>query len=170
MKNIQNRHCEKAVRPTNQSIFSTRDTGLLRSRWSLAMTMTLALLTLTSCVSREQADKRLENGCAAGAELFFEEGHKVKEIKDSQFRDDPKLGSGYREIRLTIVDSDGWYDADKEIKCIFVENFNFVQHTATIYQLKMDERTWGKEGNEILGTMEEHLKLTETVEQGMNRK
>lgn len=129
-----------------------------------------SMLVLTGCVSREQADKRLENGCAAGAELFLGEGHKVKEIKDRQFRDDPALGKGYREVRLMIVDTDGWYDADKEIKCIFIENYNPLQHSATIYQLKMDEQIWGKEGNEILGTMEEHLKLTETVEQGLNRK
>jgi hypothetical protein len=129
----------------------------------------LSVLVLTGCVSREQADKRLERGCAAGAELFFDEGHKIKEIKDRIFRDDPNLGKGYREVRLTVVDSDGWYDADREIRCIFSENFNFAQHVATIYQLKMDDKTWGKEGNEILGTMEEHLRLTETVEQGLNR-
>jgi hypothetical protein len=128
-----------------------------------------SVFILTGCISREQADAKLERGCAAGAELFMGEGHKVKEIKDRQFRDDPTLGSGYREVRLVVIDTDGWYDADKEIKCIFAENFNFLQHTATIYQLKMDEKTWGMEGKEILGTMEEHLKLTETVEQGMNR-
>lgn len=125
---------------------------------------------LTGCVSREQADKRLENGCAAGAELFLGEGHKIKEVKDRQFRDDPALGQGYREVRLTIVDTDGWADTDKEVKCIFAENFNPMQHTATIHQIKMDGQIWGKEGNEILGTMEEHLKLTETVEQGLNRR
>jgi hypothetical protein len=128
-------------------------------------------LLLTGCISREQADHRLQNGCAAGAELFMEEGHKIKEVKDHIFRDNPDLGPGYREVRLTVVDSDGWYDADKEIKCIFAENYGMFgsSHTATIYQLKMDDKTWGKEGNEILGTMEEHLKLTETVEQGLNR-
>ncbi|MGB4108078.1 MAG: hypothetical protein WBK55_09850 [Alphaproteobacteria bacterium] len=129
-----------------------------------------SVLVLTGCISREQADKRMENGCAAGAEAFMEEGHKIKQVKDRIFRDSPELGKGYREIRLVIVDSDGWYDADKEIRCIFAENFNFVGHTATIYQLKMDDKTWGKEGNEILGSMDDHLKLTEIVEQGMNRR
>lgn len=128
-----------------------------------------SVFVLTGCMSREQADMRLQNGCAAGAAIFMEEGHKIKEVKDHIFRDSPDLGRGYREIRLTVVDSDGWYDADKEIRCIFAENFNFLGHTATIYQLKMDEKTWGKEGNEILGSMDDHLKLTETVEQGMNR-
>lgn len=135
-----------------------------------AMLIFVSALALTGCVSREDADKRLERGCAAGAELFVQEGNKIKEIKDRQFRDDPKLGKGYREVRLVVIDSDGWYDAEKEVKCVFVENYSPLGHSATIYQLKMDEKTWGKEDNKILGTMEEHLKLTETVEQGMNRK
>ncbi len=129
-----------------------------------------SLLALTGCISREQADKRLENGCAAGAELFLGEGHKVKDIKDRIFRDSPDLGAGYREVRLTIVDSDDWSDVEKEVRCIFVENYNPMSHSATIHQLKMDDKTWGKDGDKILGTMDEHLKLTETVEQGLNRK
>jgi hypothetical protein len=136
----------------------------------MSLLLFASLLALTGCVSREQADKRLENGCAAGAELFLGEGHKVKGIKDRIFRDSPDLGSGYREVRLTIVDSDDWSDVDKEVRCIFAENYNPMSHSATIYQLKMDDKIWGKEGNEILGSMEEHLKLTETVEQGLNRK
>jgi len=126
-------------------------------------------LALTGCISRQEADKRLENGCAAGAELFLGEGHKIKEVKDRIFRDEPTLGGGYREARLTIVDSDGWYDADKEIRCIFLETYNFMGHTATIYQLKMDDKTWGKEGNEILGSMEEHMKLDEAVDKALNK-
>lgn len=131
----------------------------------------VSVLALTGCVSREQADKHLENGCAAGAELFLEEGHKIKEIKDRIFRDEPSLGSGFRQVILTVVDSDGWYDSDKEIKCIFEENLALfgLQHTAAIYQLKMDEKTWGKEGNEILGSMEEHMKLEKTVDQALQK-
>ncbi|MGB4057659.1 MAG: hypothetical protein WBK77_06210 [Alphaproteobacteria bacterium] len=141
-------------------------------RLKMGLMLLAGTLTLTGCVSREQADQRLQNGCTAGAELFMEEGHKIKEVKDHIFRDNPDLGPGYREVRLTVVDTDGWYDADKEIQCIFVETYGIFgsSHTATIYQLKMDEKIWGMQGKEILGTMEEHLKLTETVEQGLNRK
>jgi hypothetical protein len=132
----------------------------------------VSVFALTGCISREQADMRLQNGCAAGAELFLGEGHKIKEVKDHIFRDNPDLGKGYRDVILTVVDTDGWADADKEIKCIFAEDYGFMgsSHTATIYQLKMDDQTWGQEGKEILGTFEDHLKLTETVEQGLNTK
>lgn len=131
--------------------------------------MMIISLTLTGCMSREQADTRLERACAAGAELFIEEGHKIKEVKDRIFRQSPEFGGGYREVRLTVVDSDGWYDADKDIQCVFVESFNFFGHSATIHQLKMDDKIWGKQGNEVLGTMEEHLKLNETVERNLNK-
>jgi hypothetical protein len=133
----------------------------------LSLLALASVFVLTGCVSREQADKHLENGCAAAAEVFMEEGHKIKEVKDRIFRDEPNLGKGYREARLVIVDSDGWYDAEKEIRCIFVESFNFLSHSASIYQLKMDDKTWGKEGNEILGSMEEHMKLEKAVDQGL---
>lgn len=129
----------------------------------------LSVFALTSCVSREQADMRLQNGCRAGAEVFLGEGHTIKEVKDHIFRDSPDLGKGYREVRLTVVDSDGWADTDKEIRCIFAENYTPMSHAATIYQLKMDEQVWGKEGNEILGSIEDHVKLTEAVERGMNK-
>ena len=141
-------------------------------RYSWIALASISLL-LAGCISREEADMRLQRGCAAGAELFLEDGHKVKEVKDHIFRDNPDLGPGYREVRLTFVDSDGWYDSDKEVRCIFEDSLNFfglLGHTATIYQLKMDDKVWGMEGKEILGSMQDHLKLTETVEQGLNRR
>ena len=138
-------------------------------RYVLILTLGFASLTLSACVSRDQADARLANGCAAGAELFLTEGNKIKEIKDKIFRDDPDLGKGYREVRLFVVQSDGWYDQDQEYKCIFSESLGLTGHTATIYQLQLNGQTYGKKGEELLGTYEDHLKLTETVEQGMNR-
>jgi hypothetical protein len=139
----------------------------MMTRWL----MLLSVLVLSGCVSREDADAKLARGCAAGAELFLEEGYKIKEIKDKIFRDDPELGRGYREVRLFVVESDGWYDADQEYKCIFEETMGpfGMSHAATIHQLKMHDQTWGKEGDKIVGSFDDHLKLTETVEQGMNR-
>ena len=133
--------------------------------------LVLSVLVLSGCVTREQADAKLARGCAAGAELFLEEGYKIKEIKDKIFRDDPELGRGFREVRLFVVESDGWYDTDQEYKCVFSETIGLfnMSHNATIYQLKLHDQTYGKEGSQILGSFEDHLKLTETVEQGMNR-
>ena len=131
----------------------------------------LSVFSLTGCISREQADTRLANGCAAGAEIFLEEGIKIQKITSKNFRDDPKLGKGYREVTLSVLEGDGWYETEKEYKCIFAESMGpfGASHTATIYQLKMDDQIYGKEGDKLLGTFQDHLKLTETVEQGLNR-
>lgn len=128
------------------------------------------VLVLTGCVQRGQADERLARGCAAAAELFLDEGFRIKEIRNKTFRDDPDLGKGYRQVTLSAVETDSWLDVDKEYRCIFVEEFGFLNstHTATIYQVKVNGETYGREGDQILGSFEDQLRLTETVEQAMN--
>lgn len=130
------------------------------------------VLALSGCISRAEADARLAIGCAAGVELFLPEGFEIKQIKDQIFRDDPEFGSGYREVRLFAVQSDGWYDDEKEFRCIFAEDMApfGLSHTATIYQLQIDDEIYGKKDGKILGSFEDHLRLTETVEQNMNRR
>lgn len=131
----------------------------------------LCLFLLTGCVSREQADERLALGCAAGVELFLDEGFRIKEIKNKSFKNDPNLGKGYRVVKLEAIETDSWLDVDKEYSCIFAESFGFLNanHTASIYQLKVNEQTYGKEGDKLLGTFEEHLKLTQTVDEALNK-
>lgn len=128
------------------------------------------VLVLTGCVQRGQADERLARGCAAAAEMFLDDGFRIKEITNKTFRDDPDLGKGYRQVTLSAVETDSWLDVDKEYRCIFVEEFGFLNstHTATIYQVKVNGETYGREGDQILGSFEDQLRLTETVEQAMN--
>ena len=128
------------------------------------------VLVLTGCVQRGQADERLARGCAAAAEMFLDDGFRIKEITNKTFRDDPDLGKGYRQVTLSAVETDRWLDVDKEYRCIFVEEFGFLNstHTATIYQVKVNGETYGREGDQILGSFEDQLRLTETVEQAMN--
>ena len=132
----------------------------------------LSLAILSGCVDRASADAKLARGCAAGAEIFLDEGFEIKEIKNKKYQDAPGLGRGYREVTLDVIESDGWYDGEETYQCIFVEStglFN-LSHTATIYQLRLsDDEVYGKEGDKIIGSFEDHLKLTETVEQGMNK-
>ena len=131
----------------------------------------VSLAVLSGCVDRAAADAKLARGCAAGAEIFIDEGFKIKEIVSKKFQDAPGLGKGYREVTLNVIESDGWYDGEETYQCIFVETVNpFGSHSATIYQLRLsDDEVYGKEGTKILGTFDDHLRLTETVEQGMNR-
>ena len=131
----------------------------------------LVTLTLAGCTSREQADEKLAKGCAAGAELFLTDGNKIKEIRKKSFQDSPEFGSGYREVVLGVQESDGWYDSEQEYKCVFADSLGMfgMGHTASIHQLKVHDGVYGKEGDQILGTYDEHLRLTQTVDAAMSR-
>ena len=135
-----------------------------------ALLFVISLLVLTGCVTREQADARIARGCAAGIEMFLAEGFEIKEIKDKLFKDSREFGSGYRNVILKAVESDGWLDVDKQYECVFAESFGFLNatHAATIYQLKVNGQVYGNEDGKIKGNFKTHLKLTETVERAMN--
>lgn len=131
----------------------------------------VSALVLSGCVTREQADERIAKGCAAGVELFLAEGFKIKEIKEKLYNDSAEFGKGYRKVILKAVESDGWLDVDKQYECVFAEDFGLLNtgHRATIYQLKVNDQVYGNENGQIKGDFKDHLKLTETVEQAMNR-
>ncbi len=136
-----------------------------------ALLLFLCTATLTGCITREQADARIARGCAAGVEIFLDEGFKIKEIKNKIFKDDAKLGAGYRHVTLKAIESDGWLDVDKDYQCIFVESFGFLNatHDTTIYQIQVNGQTYGQKDGKVLGDFKDHLKLTETVERAMGR-
>lgn len=135
----------------------------LSSRPLLAL---VALLPLTACVDRAKADEKLARACAAGIEAFLPEDQKIKDIKERIFGESDTGGSGARYVTLKISETDGWADVDKEYRCIFQEDFGFLGmgYTAMLYQLRMDDKIYGKDGDKILGTYEEQLKLHEAVD------
>ena len=129
-----------------------------------------SIFILTGCVDRGAADEKLALGCLAGAELFVEEGYKIVDPRNKKFRDALGLGKGYREVTIDVTETDDWYEGDATIQCLFVEEIGFFgRHVATIYQLRLsDDEVYGKEGTKIMGSFQDHLRLTETVEQAMN--
>ena len=134
--------------------------------------LTLSLLALTACIDRGEADAKLARGCAAGVELFLDEEYEIQKIVKSEFRESTTWGNGYREVDLTAMVSDGWHEGEETYYCTFAETAGpiLINYKATIYQLRMPDGTIiGKEGDKISGSYDDHLKLTETVEQGMNR-
>lgn len=130
----------------------------------------VALLPLTACIDRGKADEKLARACAAGVEAFLPEGSKIKEIRERIFGESDEGGSGARYVTLKLSETDGWADTDKEYRCIFQEDFGFLGmgYTAMLYQLRMDDKIYGKDGDKILGTYEEQLKLNEVVDKALN--
>lgn len=132
--------------------------------------LALALILISGCVERGAADAKLTKGCAAGAETLLDEGFEIKETKAQKFQTPAGLGKGYREVILTVVESDGWHEGDKTYNCIFYEEFGplNMSHRASIYQIRSGEEIYGKEGEKILGSLNDWLKLSEAVETKMN--
>ena len=126
-------------------------------------------ILLAGCVSRDQADSKLAKGCEAGAKAFLADNIKVKEVKQKTFRDSAEFGTGYRTVILNVIESDGWYEPDKQYKCVFAEEFGpfGMSYSASIYQLKINDQTYGKDGDKIIGDLNDHMKLKEAVDRGM---
>ena len=132
--------------------------------------LTLSSLLLSGCVDRAMADAKLTKGCIAGAKTFIDEGFEIKEIKDKKYQNAPGLGKGHREVTITALESDGWYEGDETYQCIFYEEFSAfnIGHRASIYQIRAKERIYGKEGDKIHGSLNEWIKLSETIEDAMH--
>jgi len=129
------------------------------------------ILLLSACVTREQADERLARGCAAAVEIFLDEGFFIKKIKKNTFENSSEFGQDFRKVIISAIESDNWLDIDKEYSCVFAEEYGFLSttHRASIYQVNVNDRTYGLKDGVIVGDMADHLKLTETVERAMTR-
>jgi hypothetical protein len=128
----------------------------------------LCPLLLGGCVNRTQADSRLAKACAAGVNALLPDGQTLGDIEDKKFTDSPE-GINYRHVTIKVKQMDGWLEGDGTYECVFEEQFGFFasSHTASIYQLKIGDRTYGKAGNEILGSTEDMLKLTDAIRKSL---
>ena len=129
----------------------------------------ICAIALGGCINREQADTRLERGCRAAAELFIDEGFSIKSIKKNAFSLSKEFGQGYRNVKLTAIETDDWIDLDKDIECIFAEDMGAfgLSHSASLYQLKINDEIYGVEKGKLLGDIDTHLKITIAVENAM---
>jgi hypothetical protein len=171
MNNTSHRHCDPGLEPGEAIQKSIKKTGLPRRPYGLLAMTLITCLTLTACVDRKAADERLASGCASGVEIYLTGGFKIKEIKDKKFAPSTEEGAGYREVTLSYVESDGWANIDKEARCIFAEEFGLfgMGYGANIYQIRVNDQVYGKQGDKLLGSYEDMMKLTNAVDNAMNR-
>lgn len=128
----------------------------------------LCTLTLAGCVNREQADEKLAKGCAAGVQSLLPEGEQMQPIKDKKFTPSTE-GPNMRHVELTAANTDGWVEEEQKYECIFEEDFGFMStnYSASIYQVRIGDRIYGKSGNEIRGSFEDFVKLTDGIREAM---
>ncbi|MDB5491239.1 MAG: putative lipoprotein [Micavibrio sp.] len=128
----------------------------------------LCALSLSGCVNRAQADTKLAKGCAAAAGALLPDGQTLGEVLEKKSTPSPE-GPNYRHMTIKVKQMDGWLEGDGTYECTFEEDFGFLnaQYTGSLYQLKIGEKTYGKAGNEVMGTAEDFLKITDAVRKAM---
>ena len=128
--------------------------------------LSIAALTLTGCVDRATADKKLVKACQAGIEAFLPDGDDIQTVNKESVKDHAKHGKGYRHIELDLTVSDGFHPRDESHSCIFLEEFGIfgMGHNASIYQLNYGGKIIGQQNYEIQGTLQEMTTLTNAVD------
>lgn len=125
-------------------------------------------LALTGCVNREQADAKLGNACKAAVNEFLGAGMQIDRIESVDASPSP-VGNGYRHVLLNTITVDGWLEEKNQYECTFEESFGFMKmnYTASFYQLRIGEEMIGKSGNEIVGSAQDFMKITDAVRQAL---
>ncbi|MFN3828287.1 MAG: hypothetical protein ACK4NR_11775 [Micavibrio sp.] len=134
---------------------------------TILLTCGCALL-LTGCVSREQANTQLAKGCEAGVNALLPEGRTISKIVDKKVSPSPE-GANMRHVLIKTIETDGFFEEEKDFECLFEESFGILNmnYTASVYQVRTGERIIGKSGNEIMGSAEDFLKLTDAIRKAM---
>lgn len=132
------------------------------------MTLLLCAAALTGCVSREQADAKLAKACEAGVMALLPEGQDIGKVAGSTFTASVE-GQGMRHVALKFEHQDGWIEESTVYECTFEESFGPMKNnfTASLYNLKMGEQSYGKFGNEILGDAQDFMKLTDAIRKAL---
>ncbi len=126
-------------------------------------------LALTGCVSREQADAKLAKACEAGIRALLPEGETdIGTVTGSTFTASVE-GQDMRHVSLKIEHQDGWIEEGTVYECTFQESFGPFKNnfTASLYNLKVGENSYGKFGHEILGDAQDFMKLTEAIRKSL---
>lgn len=138
------------------------------SRFLRFLILGLCVAGLSGCVDREQADALLVKGCMAGVGSLLPEGETAGEVKEKSFSASPE-GPDMRHVTLTTIAGDGWLEEERVFECTFEEAFGFLRnnYTASIYQLRFNDQIYGKAGNEIQGSFDDFVKLTDAIRKAM---
>lgn len=130
--------------------------------------LSICLISLSGCISREQADATLVKGCLAGVKSLLPEYKDIKEVINTTVKPSP-IGNRYRHIDVQAIELDGWLEVETDYQCVFEESFGFMKasHTAVIHQIHIGEKFYGKAGNNIEGSTQDFIRLTDAIREAM---
>lgn len=130
--------------------------------------LTVSLLALSSCVSRDQADAKLTKGCVAAANALGPDGGATGTADAVKFTTLPPAADSdrLRQVDLVLKQDDS---SSTPVKCVFEEEFGpaKLSYSATLYQLELNDRKYGRYGDHIEGDAQDMIKLTDAVTRAM---
>jgi hypothetical protein len=131
----------------------------------------LSALTLSGCVTQQQADAKMGEGCKAALAAVMA-SKQILTVKATNYSDEQTEGSLYRRVTIDLVEKDGWAELDKRYSCLFAQEWGFLKssHTALLEQVVMGDQVVGKKDGKILGSMEEFMNLVSKAETAMANK
>lgn len=133
---------------------------------------TASLLLLTGCVSQEQVDAKITRGCEAGVNSLLGSA-KILKVNTKNYSFEENSEGQHRRVTLETVTKDGWLEVNKTYSCLFAQQWGFFKtsHAAILVQIKMpDGKIIGKKGSVIQGSIDDFMKLTDTVQEAMGQK
>ncbi len=138
----------------------------------MVLSCALALATaLTGCNSRESVDAKLAKGCEAGVKSILAAEKYTRQIDSVKTSDFSTTEDKYRKVSLKALTKDKQYgtEKDEEFTCVFQETYlpGFNSYKGILQDMRIDEEVFGVVDGKIQGTVEEHLKLTDTVQDAM---
>lgn len=129
-----------------------------------------ALVLLTACGSKEQANTKMARGCEAAVKVMLNKADFTRQI-DSVKSKSFGMADGYRLVTIHTItrNKDTGEEADESFDCKFEETqlFNYLKWSASLVQLKIDDVTYGSDAGEIYGSVEDQIALTNAVEEAM---
>ena len=132
----------------------------------------LLSLSLTACISQDQADTKMAKGCTAGINaLIKDQGKEIMEIKTQNFSQEQAEGGLHRRVTIGAIEKEGWLELDKEYSCLFMQQWGFFKssHSALLVQVKIEDDLYGKKDGTIMGDFDDFLELTRVVDAAMGQ-
>ncbi|HOO52052.1 MAG TPA: hypothetical protein PLK94_12260 [Alphaproteobacteria bacterium] len=129
-------------------------------------------VSLSSCGQEELNNQRLAKGCEAAVKLVLD-----KDQYDRKFEAVQSVSygasDGFKLVKLTasVIEKETDYELDEDevFNCKFEETSSFggMIWNAHLVYLKVDEDAYGLENGQIIGNLNDHLKLMNVVEKAM---
>ena len=130
----------------------------------------VSALTLSGCVTQQQADEKMFKGCEAAIGAMIAPDT-IKEVKSSTAADEKTMGSVYRRVSVAYVENDDFANTELQGSCLFSQQWGMMKssHAALLEQVVFDDRLVGKKDGNIEGDMNDYIKLTEKVDAAMGQ-